>query len=52
MAMESMAMGDAGVTALVMVGVGCVGSMAGKYITYSYVGLHIVWIFRRPRLGY
>ena len=44
MAIESMVMGDAGVTALAMVGVGR-WSMAGKSITYSYVGLRIVGIF-------
>ena len=44
MVIESMAMGDAGVTALAMVGVGQ-WSMAGKSIIYSYVGLRIVGIF-------
>ena len=44
MAIESMVMGDAGVMALAMVGVGR-WSMAGNYIYYSYVGLRIVVIF-------
>ena len=42
-----MAMGDAGATALVMVGV-VRWSMTGKSITYSYVGLRIVGIFSDP----
>ena len=48
MAIEIMAMSDAGVTALAMVGVGQ-WSMTGKSIIYSYVGLRIVGIFQTRR---
>ena len=48
MAIESMVMGDAGVTALAMVGLSR-WSMVGKPIIYSYVGPRIVVYFQTRR---
>ena len=52
MAIESMAMGEAGATVIVMVGVGCGRygvDLAGMSMYYSYVGICIVGIFLTRR---